>query len=418
MTDPTVIDVQLLAKQRQFIEATEREVGYSGAYGAGKTRALCLKALTRAVVPGAREALVRKHLVSLKRTTLKTLLETEGGLPPVLPPGSYSHNKQECSIRINGGGEIIYFGMDDPDKIGSVNVSGVGIDEVVELAEADYTQLRGRIRLQAGIPNQIYWACNPGPPSHFIARRFGLARGAQLKAGCLAIETRTDENTFLPPDYVADVSTLEGVARERFFLGKWVGGEGLVYDKWDRNVHLVDQPGKTFGRWLIFVDDGYTNPFAASKWGVDGDGRIHCVGEVYERGLIEARKLEHLKRLAGDDPIESWIVDPAAADLKGAMRNEQMFVPDEVDKNVFDGIQGVQKRLAVQGDGLPRLTVSPECPNVAAEFETYEWRKMPGHGKSEDAPRIDEPKKESDHHMDAIRYGVRFLDNAPALPRF
>ena len=80
----------LLPAQLDFIRAREREVLYSGAFGAGKTRALCMKLVSRLVGrPGAREGLARKHLVSLKATTLRTLLEQDGNLPPVLPRGTY-----------------------------------------------------------------------------------------------------------------------------------------------------------------------------------------------------------------------------------------------------------------------------------------------------------------------------------------
>lgn len=412
-----VVTHQMLPKQRAFLEATEREVGYSGAVGAGKTRALCLKALTRAVVPGAREALVRKHLSTLKATTLKTLLEPEGDLPPVLPRGSYSHNQTDKTIRIHGGGEIVYFALDDPDKLGSYNLSGCGIDEVVELRERDYTQLRGRIRLQCGLPNQLYWACNPGPPSHFVAKRFGLARGALIRPKCRVIETCTAENTFLPQDYIDDVSSFEGVARERFFLGRWVGGEGLVYDRWDHAVHVLERDPAEMERWLCAVDDGYTNPFAATLWGMDGDGRLHGFASLYERGWLMSRKVAGLIEMARDRPVEAYIVDPAAAELAAEMRDAGLPVPGKLRKDVFDGIQKVQQRLAVQGDGRPRLTIDPRCVSVAHEFATYEWRTRPGAGKADDAERIDEPRKESDHHMDAIRYLVLYLDRETLLPR-
>src|SRR5690349_15812682 len=143
---------QLLPKQAEFVASQAREVLYSGAFGSGKTRAVCMKNVLRASRPGAREGLCRKHLVTLKATTLKTLLEPEGVLPTVLPPGTNDHNKSEKSIRIRGGGEIVYFGLDDEGdrtstKRGSYNLSGVGCDQMEELTESDLVMLRGRYRL-------------------------------------------------------------------------------------------------------------------------------------------------------------------------------------------------------------------------------------------------------------------------------
>jgi phage terminase large subunit len=62
---------------------------------------------------------------------------------------------------------------------------------------------------------------------------------------------------------------------------------------------------------------------------------------------------------------------------------------------VLDGIAAVQERLKVQADGLPRLTVDPSCLNTINEFESYVWK-----------PERDEPVKENDHALDALRYGV------------
>ena len=214
---PPTLDAEVLPKQMQFLTAPEREVLYSGAFGAGKSRALCWKLVTRASVPGAIELLVRKTNVALKRSTLKTLLESDGDLPAVLPAGAYTHNKSMQTIRIHGGGEIMYFGLDDPDKIGSTPATGVAIDEATELTEKDYTALRGRIRVKVkGLPRQIYSATNPGAPSHHLAQRFGLASDCEAAPDTKVITTRTADNFFLPADYVADLNTFSGVARKRY----------------------------------------------------------------------------------------------------------------------------------------------------------------------------------------------------------
>jgi hypothetical protein len=45
----------------------------------------------------------------------------------------------------------------------------------------------------------------------------------------------------------------------------------------------------------------------------------------------------------------------------------------EADNAVSDGIQNVKARLAVAGDGRPRLTFDPACANTISEFESYVW---------------------------------------------
>lgn len=391
-----VVRLAVLPKQHDFIACTARETLYSGAFGAGKSRAVCLKLAMRASVKGAREGLCRKHLVTLKATTLKTLLENDGELEPVLPPGSYEHNKAEKSIRIKGGGEIVYFGLDDPEKIGSYNLTGCAVDESAELSEADYRTLQGRIRVPVtGLANQLYGACNPSTPSHHLAKRFGLAGGHVAQDGCVAIRTCTSDNRFLPADYVDSLSKLPPVARKRFFEGLWVGSEGLVYDQWDREAHVRERSGK-WDKVIVACDDGYTNPFVALRLCVDNDGRVHVEAERYATGLLLDAKIAAVQSIAQD--AEAVIVDPSSPDVIAEMRNVGLPVLG-ADNALLEGIARVQMRLAKAGDGRPRLTVDPSCENVVREFETYERK-----------PGKEEPIKAFDHAMDALRYGVANID--------
>jgi len=395
--------IEFLPKQAEFMAATEREVGYSGAFGAGKTRALAYKSVQRASVPGARELLCRKHLVTLKATTLRTLLDGDGDQPPVLRQGTYSHNKSDKIIRLHDGGEIVYFGLDDPEKIGSYNGTGCGIDEAVELTEEDYRQLRGRVRLRApGLERQIYWACNPGAPGHHLAQRFGIATNARATDPALAatgtrvVFTRALDNHFLPDDYRADLETFTGLARSRYVEGLWVGSEGLIYDRFDRTVHVMDREGPWAATWLG-VDDGYSNPYCALLVRVDGDGRIHVEDEDYCRQLLMAEKCERMTDMVARyglnvAELDGGEVDPAAAELRAEMLSRGIPA-SPAENEVLDGIARVQQRMSVLKDGKPRLTISPRCTNLIRELGLYEWME----GK-------DKPRKEHDHAPDALRY--------------
>jgi hypothetical protein len=303
--------VKFLPKQEQFMQAPEREVLYSGAYGAGKSRGLCYKSVTRAAVPGARELLCRKTLVSLKATTLRTLLEGDGETPPVLRPGTYEHNKSEKIIRLHGGGEIVYFGLDDPDKIGSYNGTGVGIDEMVDITAQDHRQLRGRMRLDvAGLPQQMYGACNPGSPVHHLAQRYGIVQGsratdpAKAAPNTRVIFTSAAENTYLPAAYLADLDTFEGIPRQRFVEGLWVGASGLIWGTYDAGKHKIagtlerrqeawwlhvegwpaEQASVRLDWFVCVLDFGFRAPGCMQVWGIDRANRAFRVREVYRTG--------------------------------------------------------------------------------------------------------------------------------------
>ena len=390
-----------------------RHLLYSGAFAAAKSRALCWKLFVRASRKGAVEFLCRKTLVSLKKSTLKTLLEPDGDLPPVLEPGTYTHNKSEGIIRINGGGQIMYFGLDDPNKLGSVNGTGCAIDELVDLTLDDYIMLNGRVRMTVpSLTRQLYGACNPGPPSHWAALRWGLTPGGTLLDDThRVIESSTFDNHFLmekAPDYVDSLRKMTGVAYERYVLGKWVGSDGLVYDKWDRRVHVqrLDFEPRSVG---YAVDPGYTDPFAMLEILTDGDGRMHVSREWYERGKTHDQGINALLGMRRD-PSDVVVVDSAEPALIEAMQQRAIHAiparkgPD----SITAGVSKVQARLADPGDGRPRLTVDPSCTNLIAEFETYEWAKNLSGFK-------DKPKDENNHALDALRYYAQHIDQGPSF---
>lgn len=396
-----IVKHSLLPKQFDFVESQSRELLYSGAYAAGKTRALCYRLVARAQVPGSREGLCRKHLVTLKASTLRTLLEPDGIAPPVLPEGSYTHNKSEKIIRIKGGGEIVYFGLDDVQKIGSYNLSGVAVDEAVELEQDDWIMLIGRIRLNVGFKNSVYAVCNPGPPSHWLAKRFGLALDFKAKDGCEVIHTKTTDNIFLPHDYVESLTTLSGVAYRRFVEGQWCASDGMVYDRWDRLVHSKARDGQ-MKRYIVGMDSGYRNPTSMLLVGIDNDDRLHVEREWYKTQKLENDVANKAKEWADKFDPEVFVVDPSAVSLIEAMRDKGLYVVSA--KNaVFDGIQAVQQRLRSEPNIGPLLTVDPRCENTMREFESYEWM-------ASDGSQVDKPRKENDHAMDALRYAVVHCD--------
>ena len=402
--------LEVLPQQLSFLKSEKREVLYSGAFGAGKTRAVCLRVAMRASVAGSREGLCRKTVVSLKRSTLKTLLEPDGLLPPVLPRGSYEYKKMDGEINVLGGGTIMLFGLEDAGRIASMNLSGCAIDEVSELNERDYTMLRGRIRLNLpNLPNQIYGACNPSTPQHFLARRFGLAGGHKCAANCEAITTTSRDNWFLPKDYIEDLETMTGVARKRYVEGLWVGSEGLVYDRWDEGKYVCDSLPESFDRIFVGCDEGYNHPSVQLLCGLKDD-IFYVMDEWCERHKLEQQVVEHAHQWKKEHPeIECFVVDPSAAKLRAAMRHSGLDVTP-ADNAVFSGIQSVSARMSNDPSGKPRLQVHQQCSNLLREFSSYEW------ASRQDGTLKEAPVKLNDDCVDSLRYSITYTDGLKTAP--
>jgi hypothetical protein len=403
-----------LPKQWAFLASTADEVLFSGAYGAGKTVSLCVKLLSRVLNPRAREGLFRLRLQDLYSTTLKTLLEGDGDMPPLLPPHLCDWNKARREIRVAGGGTILY-GEADPDKIQGMNLTGAGVDQAEELDGKQWNAIAGRLRAKAGgMSRQLYGACNPGPPAHHLAKRFGIKGNVAYPhlafrgdianpIRCEAIMTESAENPHLPPDYLARLAGYTGVLKARYVKGCWVGSDALIYDRWQRDLHMVSRlDAAKWSAAYIAVDDAYSVPFAALLLMVRDDGAIHVLDEVYRTGMLESDKIQAVRDLVAAIPgrgkLESIVVDPAAASLKANLRANGFRVEDGINDPVTGGIFEVQQLLAaVDRDKRPMLTVAPTCSHTAEEFESYEWA---------DTDAAERPVKKNDHAMDAIRYGV------------
>ena len=238
--------------QDGFVSSTASRVLFSGAFGAGKSIALCTKGLKLSQdYPHNFGLICRKVRATLTQTTLKTFLEL------VCPHELISdYNKSEGLVTLTNSSQVLFGGLDDPLKLGSLNLGWCGIDEAIESNEEDWKMLEGRLRLR-DVPHQIFAATNPGPPSHYLHRIFfENKRGDVFQAGSL-------DNPELPEDYRARISEFEGTYYQRYVLGQWVGMEGLVYSAFDERACLI--PGFEIPkRWLVHVghDFGLANPAA------------------------------------------------------------------------------------------------------------------------------------------------------------
>jgi phage terminase large subunit len=392
--------IPVLPKQEQFLDATEREVLYSGAFGAGKSRVGCIKLIQHAQIPGNYVGMFRRYFASLKSTTLRTLLhEPDIYGNYILPEGTYEYNKSDHEIHVKGGGTIVYGGFDKPERIGSLQLGAAFIDEGTELDEFQYTMLEGRLRHPVDPNPQIFTATNPAAPSHFLFKRFFEEQDPTR----LAISATTAENFFLSESYIEAMSKLTGTARDRYFLGKWVAFEGLVYEMWDRAKFVMEKavPETGWRSIVAGVDEGTTNPFAIVAGGLDGDGRLHIFDERYKTGLTHDDMIEEAKPFQAD----VYAVDPSANTLILAMRRAGLNAVAATN-DLLPGIGVVRNRFTFDVLGEPRLTISPSCTNLMAEIEAYRWN---------DKAKKERPIQEFDHACDALRYLCMYLDSRPQV---
>jgi phage terminase large subunit len=263
---------------------------------------------------------------------------------------------------------------------------------------------------------------NPDRPQHWLKLR--VDRGATAM-----LESRHEDNPGLwdhdggdwtPAGlaYIARLDALGGARKHRLRYGKWVQAEGVVYEAWDRQLHLVDPfPIPKSWRLIRAIDFGYANPFVCLWIAIDDDCRMYVYRELYHTKRTVRVHSEQIKELSGDEVYEFSVSDHDAEDRATLRENGISTVPAR--KDVSPGIEAVQERLKDAGDGRRRLYVFRDCLverdkelqeakrpcSILEEFDSYSWP------KADDGKAVKEaPEKINDHAMDAIRYAAMSID--------
>lgn len=411
------------------------EVLLSGPAGTGKSRA-CLEKLHLMALSnkGMRGLIVRKTRESLGSTALVTYREhvAQEALASGIVSFYGGSAEEPPQYRYTNGSKIMIGGMDKPTKIMSSEYDVAYVQEAIELTTTDWENITTRLRNGTVSFQQLIADCNPDKPAHWLHQR--SLTGVTQMIGC-----RHEDNPVLyNPDgtltergraYISKLDALTGVRYQRLRLGRWVAAEGQVYENWDPTVHLVDEvkPTAAWSRWGT-IDFGYTAPFVYQDWWEDPDGRLWLANEVYEtRGLVEdhAKTIKNLLYYPSGQPrgaLPRAIYADHDAEDRATLERHLGLSSRPAHKSVSDGIQAVQSRLKVQPDGKPRLFISRGAVlrrdpaleeaalpiGAAEEISGYVWAVKPGNkgGLKE------EPLKENDHSMDALRYMVAARDLA------
>ena len=309
-------------------------------------------------------------------------------------------------------GSIVYSGgMKDDDQReairsigGQGGLDGAWMEEGNAFSREDYEEVLGRLRGNAGGWRQLIISTNPGPPRHWIYT--DLIKGNQAHV----YYSKAADNPNNPNEYLSILDRLTGTQRKRLVEGLWVQAEGAVYDTFDYATHVTERDAKDFVSWYIAEDEGYTNPAVILLIGEDSDGRWHVSREFYKAGVLQGAIVKTTKEWQKEKRTSFAAVDEAAAGLIADLQSAGVRAVGAKGR-VLDGIQTIQNRLKVQGDGKPRLTISAECPNLIGEFESYTWKRTPA------GIVRDEPEKQYDHALDALRYfAVARGEKAPPLP--
>lgn len=210
-------------------DAFTTEVLYGGGAGGGKSRLLVSWLILSCIeYNGSRWLLGRSKLKTLKLTTLKSFFEVcnNWGLKAAT---HFNYNQQQEIITFWNGSEIIlkdlFYYPSDPEftSLGSLEITGAGIDECTEVTEKAIMIVNSRIRFKLNefkVVPKILMTCNPS--KNWVYKKYYKPyRENKLLEYQKFIPALITDNPYIPREYIEQLKKLDRISRERLLLGNW-----------------------------------------------------------------------------------------------------------------------------------------------------------------------------------------------------
>ena len=394
-------------KQLDFIKNSNAKLNIAdGAVRSGKTIACTVRWLDYVLTgPKGDLAMLGKSMGALKRNVLNDLFDIVG------PQHIHWVDRQQGEFQMFGR-RIYAFGAANEEaesKIRGATFAGAYCDEANLYPESVWMQLQARL----SIPGAMCFAnCNPDSPYHWFYQKVICADDIASKKRWSFL---MDDNFSLSEEYKRQLaSQYSGVYKRRFIDGEWCVAEGLIYDAFSKNKHVVaydlDYIRKHAVRFFVGCDQGTST---TTSWSLfvelnDRPMHIHKMAEYYydavknrkqksdEEFMVDFKQFigvySELTRTRGG--IWMTYVDPAASSWDAALTKNQVK-HQHADNDVKYGIATVSSLLS-----LNSYTMDPSCVNTIEEYETYSW------DANAQLMGQDKPVKKHDHACDSDRYGI------------
>lgn len=289
----------------------------------------------------------------------------------------------------------IFGGKDErsQDLIQGITLAGVFFDEVALMPESFVNQATGR----CSVDGSKYWFnCNPDGPYHWFKVNW-IDKADEKRL--VYLHFTMDDNLSLSERVKERYKSLySGVFYKRYILGLWAVAEGIIYDMFSEEDHVIHTLTDVKKKSYVSIDYGTQNATVFLLWKKDIRNKWICTDEYYYSGRdkgkqkTDAEYADDLEKFIDGENIESVIVDPAAASFIAELIKRHIRVK-KASNSVLDGIRFTGMLLNIK-----EILFYHSCKETIKEFASYIWDE-----KALDRGQ-DAPVKQHDHCMDAVRY--------------
>ena len=278
-----------------------------------------------------------------------------------------------CRKREDVGQKILFRGLDDPQKLASVQVTnGVLCYEWIEEAyqvtnEEDFDRVDQSIRgaMPKGVRPRIMLSFNPWHKEHWLKTRFFDNPDSET----LAKTTDYRINEFLSDHdrkYFEDLKERNPRLYQVAGLGDWGVSEGLIYENWEERdfdkTEIAQRPSviSIFG-----LDFGYTNDPTAMTCGLldKATRTIYIFDELYAKGLDNMQIADRIREMGyAKERIVADCAEPKSIYELQKYGGLSRVVASIKGPDIMYGIQKIQQF---------HIIVHPRCVNFLTEISLY-----------------------------------------------
>jgi len=308
--------------------------------------------------------------------------------------------KNDC-FRISGGGTVWLRSGTDPDSVvGITRIRSILCDEAGKYSRYFWDNIQARSSFcEAPIhivtsPYSLNWLY-----TDFI--RKWHQNDPYIRSECLIVQANSSENPYFPMnEYIQRQKTMEKRRFNMIYGGQFERAEGLVYDCFNEEIHVIDPvliPENA--RIMAGVDWGYTDPFVIIVYAVLKDGMRYQIAEHYKTGCRLSEMVMAAVRFRDLYKIEEFHCDPSR--------------PEYIKEFCFHGLMamgaindieiGIEETYQLINED--KLKVFRSCINTIDEFSTYHYPE-PKDLKPDQNGKDMLPVDSFNHTMDAIRYCI------------
>lgn len=357
-------------KNHNALNSDRRFIVNQGSSRSSKTWSLCQLIIIYAITtPKKTISIVRKTFPTLRATVMRDFFEVMKSLDLY---NRNSHNKTENIYQFDNGSIIEFFSTDDEQKLRGRKRDLCWANEANELTSDDFLQLNMRTT------GKFIVDYNPSDADSWI---YDLN-----PVDSIVIKSTYKDNPFLEKSIrkqIEDLKYKDDALYQIYALGERAMSRKNIYMNWN----FVDSKPEYFKDYIYGLDFGYNHPTALVKvYYYEDEMFIETL--IYESYLTTAELIDKMKAI-GVDTINEIMCDYSRPEIIQEMR-DQLFNTQNANKSVKDGINNVKQF---------KIFVLNSDEAIQKEYRNYMWKKI--------GDRIlDEPVKNYDDAMDAIRYAV------------